>query len=351
MFENADLPTTGRLVARGDGARGISATARRQLANRIAAELRPVAQIPASRRQLQHDVRLQKGLLRTREMARLLESRRPRRHPRARLGTPRSRQRPLVWRRRHVHGHAHTARPRRRGCSPPPVKPQDHRDVHTSTARLAALQSHFTHHYLAGRHTSHCELAPAVTAEHEQSLIDAGTIQATGFNFVGEPNDRCGEFEPKRPRVRIVVRKTSNRPCQSQTQARHTNSPHGPWPNPWPIQKAPSRRRRPSCRGSQNAAQSRKPRWRDPDSNRGHHDFQSCALPTELSRRARPRVAPAAEPAVPRGVVQYRQTARWRIGRSARTAVSAQPVRGGCAVCGAGLDLLALGHRPEPATA
>src|ERR687886_733498 len=25
--------------------------------------------------------------------------------------------------------------------------------------------------------------------------------------------------------------------------------------------------------------------WRDPDSNRGHHDFQSCALPTELSRR------------------------------------------------------------------
>jgi hypothetical protein len=26
--------------------------------------------------------------------------------------------------------------------------------------------------------------------------------------------------------------------------------------------------------------------WRDPDSNRGHHDFQSCALPTELSRQA-----------------------------------------------------------------
>src|SRR5947209_9136353 len=26
-------------------------------------------------------------------------------------------------------------------------------------------------------------------------------------------------------------------------------------------------------------------RWRDPDSNRGHHDFQSCALPAELSRR------------------------------------------------------------------
>ncbi len=28
--------------------------------------------------------------------------------------------------------------------------------------------------------------------------------------------------------------------------------------------------------------------WRDPDSNWGHHDFQSCALPTELSRRTSP---------------------------------------------------------------
>ncbi len=26
--------------------------------------------------------------------------------------------------------------------------------------------------------------------------------------------------------------------------------------------------------------------WRDPDLNRGHHDFQSCALPAELSRRS-----------------------------------------------------------------
>ena len=32
-------------------------------------------------------------------------------------------------------------------------------------------------------------------------------------------------------------------------------------------------------------------RWRDPDSNRGHHDFQSCALPTELSRRGANRLA------------------------------------------------------------
>ena len=27
-------------------------------------------------------------------------------------------------------------------------------------------------------------------------------------------------------------------------------------------------------------------KWRGPESNRGHHDFQSCALPTELPRRA-----------------------------------------------------------------
>src|SRR3954453_599380 len=31
--------------------------------------------------------------------------------------------------------------------------------------------------------------------------------------------------------------------------------------------------------------------WRDPDSNRGHHDFQSCALPTELSRLGRAMLA------------------------------------------------------------
>src|SRR4051794_16169670 len=40
-------------------------------------------------------------------------------------------------------------------------------------------------------------------------------------------------------------------------------------------------------------------RWRDPDSNRGHHDFQSCALPTELSRRdGLIRVSRASVPAV-----------------------------------------------------
>lgn len=31
--------------------------------------------------------------------------------------------------------------------------------------------------------------------------------------------------------------------------------------------------------------QLQKEKWRDPDLNRGHKDFQSSALPTELSRR------------------------------------------------------------------
>ena len=30
------------------------------------------------------------------------------------------------------------------------------------------------------------ELAPVVTVDHEQSLIDSGAIEATGFDFVGE---------------------------------------------------------------------------------------------------------------------------------------------------------------------
>src|SRR5205807_9103055 len=36
--------------------------------------------------------------------------------------------------------------------------------------------------------------------------------------------------------------------------------------------------------------------WRDPDSNRGHHDFQSCALPTELSRPGGAMLAASEDP-------------------------------------------------------
>src|SRR4051812_23836860 len=42
--------------------------------------------------------------------------------------------------------------------------------------------------------------------------------------------------------------------------------------------------RRPRSQNEKNLAICRALRkWRDPDSNRGHHDFQSCALPAELS--------------------------------------------------------------------
>jgi hypothetical protein len=36
------------------------------------------------------------------------------------------------------------------------------------------------------------------------------------------------------------------------------------------------------------------PKWRGPESNWRHHDFQSCALPTELPRREAQRLASAA---------------------------------------------------------
>src|ERR1700749_1961578 len=40
-----------------------------------------------------------------------------------------------------------------------------------------------------------------------------------------------------------------------------------------------------ACRRHTRAAEMKRVvKWRDPDSNRGHHDFQSCALPAELSR-------------------------------------------------------------------
>ena len=45
-----------------------------------------------------------------------------------------------------------------------------------------------------------------------------------------------------------------------------------------------------STRATEDAAARRCPaaaRWRGPESNRRHHDFQSCALPTELPRQAR----------------------------------------------------------------
>src|SRR5436189_6251740 len=54
----------------------------------------------------------------------------------------------------------------------------------------------------------------------------------------------------------------------------------------------PDRRLRGAAEGTKKALITRAfAEWRDPDSNRGHHDFQSCALPTELSRRRRVSLA------------------------------------------------------------
>ena len=51
-----------------------------------------------------------------------------------------------------------------------------------------------------------------------------------------------------------------------------------------------SRLPRPACPSSRSAT-GVSHIWRDPDSNRGHHDFQSCALPAELSRPGGARLA------------------------------------------------------------
>ena len=52
---------------------------------------------------------------------------------------------------------------------------------------LAALERHFAQLHFDWAPYLHGELAPAITAEQEQLLIDARTVQATGFHFVGEP--------------------------------------------------------------------------------------------------------------------------------------------------------------------
>ena len=63
---------------------------------------------------------------------------------------------------------------------------RDHHDLHTATAILQALERQVTQVHFAWAPYLYGELEPAVTAEHEQSLIDAGQIAATGFTFVGE---------------------------------------------------------------------------------------------------------------------------------------------------------------------
>ena len=76
---------------------------------------------------------------------------------------------------------------------------------------------------------------------------------------------------------------------QARPASRRGRSPIGAvWDRQW--DHAPQNALRgpsndPTERGQNLRISRQNKRWRDPDSNWGHHDFQSCALPTELSRR------------------------------------------------------------------
>jgi SAM-dependent methyltransferase len=79
-----------------------------------------------------------------------------------------------------------------RGAAAPPTLErcmrdwtEDHRELHTSAAMRAALDRRFTERYLAWTPYLFGALAPAVTEEEEQADIDAGTIEAMGFSYVG----------------------------------------------------------------------------------------------------------------------------------------------------------------------
>jgi SAM-dependent methyltransferase len=61
---------------------------------------------------------------------------------------------------------------------------EDHEHLHTGAAMLEALGRRFTPLQLTWTPYLHGELAPPVTADQEQLLIDAGTINSTGFAFV-----------------------------------------------------------------------------------------------------------------------------------------------------------------------
>ena len=103
------------------------------------------------------------------------------------------------------HAHAHSAPATAEDCIH--RWNSDHRDLHTATAMLAELERHFTQLYFDWAPYLHCELAPAVTAEQEQSFIDAGAIQAVGFDFVG----RATRWSPARPAAPGAALRTPGR--------------------------------------------------------------------------------------------------------------------------------------------
>jgi 2-polyprenyl-3-methyl-5-hydroxy-6-metoxy-1,4-benzoquinol methylase len=62
----------------------------------------------------------------------------------------------------------------------------DHADLHGYEAMRAALDARFRERFFAWVPNLHHELAEVVQETDEQALIDAGTIRATGFRYVGE---------------------------------------------------------------------------------------------------------------------------------------------------------------------
>jgi hypothetical protein len=84
-----------------------------------------------------------------------------------------------------------------------------------------------------------------------------------------------GRFKPERPRAGVVLRSSLTR-LRNPRQDWHSR----PWRWQPRIGRVPNRvpKQRPSLRPPKrrNPAGMRDCGWRDPDSNRGHHDFQSC---------------------------------------------------------------------------
>jgi SAM-dependent methyltransferase len=83
----------------------------------------------------------------------------------------------------HSHAHAHAPQTVERCLHD---WPEDHRGLHTAATMRAALDSHFRQREFAWTPYLYGEFGPAVTSEQEQRLIDAGTIAATGFSYVGD---------------------------------------------------------------------------------------------------------------------------------------------------------------------
>jgi len=62
----------------------------------------------------------------------------------------------------------------------------DHAGLHTSPAMRRELDGHFTERWFAWTPSLYLELGEGLEGE-ERRLIEAGTIQATGFHYVGAP--------------------------------------------------------------------------------------------------------------------------------------------------------------------